>query len=312
MAINISNFNPEKARTFVLEYEDPMVREWVTLLYHRDIENLSISDPAFLAQQKKLLPQLQTGLTTWLEKNKKRLYAFCEVIAYFGYLGLNGTKIPQLVNAIESAFTTFPRKDGAFTNKAGQKRKCPNTAFLRGALALGFSPHSQVKDACLEYLTDIKGAEGACEVRTDGNPCAYVLIKTLRMLNDFPHNWRNRKYHEAVSNIQNYLLSYNLSTADYPRRRPAPNKNWFKYGYFRSYQSSIFEAAEALVLSGVKDHPELEKALEAIGSACINEVTWTPKYIQKAWPLPLETKELGKVYGSPWLTLRGLRITNKS
>jgi hypothetical protein len=130
------------------------------------------------------------------------------------------------------------------------------------------------------------------------------------MLNEYPHNWRNNTYHKAVSNIQDYLLSYRLSTADYPRRRPEPNKNWFKFGYFRSFQSSIFEAAEALVLSGIKDHPELKKTFEVLGSQCINEVTWKPQYFQKAWPLPLETKELGTAYGSPWLTLRGLRIAS--
>ncbi len=103
-----------------------------------------------------------------------------------------------------------------------------------------------------------------------------------------------------------------MSKADYPRRRPAPNKNWFKYGYFRSFQSSIFEATEALILSGVKKHLELSKALALIGSQCVGGVTWKPQYVNPHWPLALEIKAKRKQLGSPWLTLRGLRIIHGS
>jgi hypothetical protein len=310
MSPPIPNFNPDQAKDYVLNYEDPIIRAFVKLLYLRSIEGISTSSPVFLNQQNKLLPHLQPGLGPWIKKNQQRTFlSFQEVLSFFGNLGLNGTRIPELVDAINHTFTAYPRRDGAFIATSGKINKCANTAFLRAAVALGFAEDPRIEEACKKYLESNLGREGECHVRTDGNPCGYVMVRTLRWLNEYPANWRNRDYRMAVKNVQDYLLAYDLSIADFPRRYPKPNKNWFKYGYFRSYQSSIFEAAEALVQSGIIKHPVLQKTLGTIGSSCINEVTWKPTYIQKHWPLKILPPQRGKYVGSPWLTLRGLRIT---
>ncbi|MFX1474613.1 MAG: hypothetical protein ACFFCO_03915 [Promethearchaeota archaeon] len=306
--MEIPGFDPARAKAFVLEYPDPKVRDFVTLLYLRDIEGLDIADSVFLAQQEKLLPHLE-GTWRWLAQNSRRIYALGEAVAFFGYLGLNGTLIPQLVETIDFTFRALPQDDGVFNASGGRKPKCANTAFLNGVLALGFTEHPAVKTACFDYLSFIEGAEGECPVRTDETPCAYVMVKTLHWLNKFPTNWRTSQYQRVLENVQNFLLFYNLSEADFPRSRPRPNTNWFKFGYFRSFQASIFEAAEALAVSGVKRHPELSKTLRVIGDRCVDGVTWKPQYIRKVWPLQLETRQRGKGTGSPWLTLRGLRIT---
>lgn len=310
MTPSIPNFDPALAEDYILSYDEPMICDFVRLLYLRDIQGLSISGSPFLRQQKKLLPYLQKVLGPWIEKNRRRTFlSFHEVMAFFGYLGLNGTKIPELVDAVDHAFTSYPRRDGAFIATSGKVNKCGNTKFLCALLTLGFAEDSRVEQACNEYLETYVGREGGCHVRTDRNPCAYVMVRTLLMLNEYPTPWRNKLHRESVKNVQDYLLAYNLSTADFPRRYPAPNKNWFKFGYFRSYQSSIFEAAEALVQSGVTKHPVLEKTLNVIGSSCINGVTWRPRYIQKHWPITILPPQRGKRAGSPWLSLRGLRIT---
>jgi hypothetical protein len=307
----VPGFDIEKAREYVLNYEPLEIRDFAKLLFYRDIEGVSIKDSSFLRHQNELLPHLDYGLNTWIKKNQKRTFiSFQEVMAFFGYLGLNGTEIPKLVKAIDHTFAQYPRRDGAFIATSGKINKCANTAFLRAALALGFAEDERVKQACAEYLTQNLDQMGACHVRTDNKPCGYVMVKSLRWLNEYPKNWRNKEYHMAVKNIRDYLLGFNLSAADYPRRRPEPNPNWFKFGYFRSYQSSIFEAAEALALSGVKSHPQFQKALEVIGSTLLDNVTWKPQYVKTHWPVLLEIKQRGKFQGSPWLTLRGLRIAN--
>ncbi|MHA2405462.1 MAG: hypothetical protein ACXADB_04435 [Candidatus Hermodarchaeia archaeon] len=309
MAINLPNFNPEKAEDYVRNYDVPTITEFVKLLYLRDIQGVSISESEFLQQQKKVLPILNKGMSPWIEKNRRRTFlSFQEVMAFFGYLGLNGTQIPELVDAVNHAFTTYKRQGGAFIASSGKVNNCGNTNFLRAVLTLGFAEDSRVEQACEEYLDFIFGREGECHVRTDGNPCGYVMVRTLRWLNEYPDTWQDKRYRTAVKNIQKYLLSHDLSTADFPRRNPEPNKNWFKYGYFRSYQSSIFEAAEALVQSGVTKHPVLERTLGVIGSACINGTTWKPRYIQKHWPITILPPQRGQQVGSPWLSLRGLRI----
>jgi hypothetical protein len=312
MPISIPHFNPVKAEEYLRNYDIEEISDFVNFLHMRDIQGIAISSPVFLKHQEKLLPYLEKGLGPWIEKNKKRTFiSFQEVMGFFGNLGLNGTKIPQLVDAVDHAFSKYKRRDGAFIASSGKINKCANMVFLRALLALGFAERADVQQACREYLTSNLGRAGDCHVRTDGNPCAYVMVRTLRWLNEFPQEWRDKDYQAAVENVQNYLLKYDLSTADFPRRRPEPNTNWFKFGYFRSYQSSIFEAVEALVLSGVHDHPVLQNTLNVIGSQCLNEVTWKPRYIQKHWPLMILPAQRGKQAGSPWLTLRGLRITNR-
>lgn len=310
MPVTIPTFDPVKAKEYLENYEVEGIHKFVKLLYLRDINGVPISDPAFLQQQGKLLPYLEKGLGPWIERNRKRTFIhFQEVIGFFGNLGLNGTKIPQLVNAVDHAFANYKRRDGAFIASSGKINKCANMVFLRAVLALGFAERDDVQQVCKEYLTFNLNREGECHVRTDGNPCAYVMVRTLRWLNEFPKEWRDKDYQTAVKNIQDYILAYDVSTADFPRRYPKPNKNWMKFGYFRSYQSSVFEAAEALVLSGVYSHPVLQRTLDVIGSRCINEVTWKPQYIKKHWPLKILPPQRGKQAGSPWLTLRGLRIT---
>ncbi|UCG36975.1 MAG: hypothetical protein JSV64_01485 [Candidatus Bathyarchaeota archaeon] len=310
MSSIIPHFDPVKAEEYLENYDFEEIREFVKLLYMRDIRGVSISDPIFLQQQEKLLPDLEEGLGPWIEKNKKRTFiSFQEVVGFFGNLGLNGTRIPQLVEAVNHAFSNYQRHDGAFIASSGKINQCANTVFLRAVLALGFARRDDIRQACKEYLSFNLNREGECHVRTDGNPCAYVMVRTLRWLNEFPQEWRDRDYQTTVRNIQNYLLANDLSTADFPRRYPEPSKNWTKFGYFRSYQSSIFEAAEALVLSGIHTHPVLQKTLDVIGSYCINRVTWKPQYTRKHWPLKTLPPQRGKHVGSPWLTLRGLRIT---
>ncbi|MFX1565597.1 MAG: hypothetical protein ACFFCH_06365 [Promethearchaeota archaeon] len=310
MSPTIPNFDPELAKEYVTNYDVPEILEFVKLLYLRDIQGTPISGSEFLRQQKNTVPLLQTGMVPWIEKNRKRSFlSFQEVLSFFGYLGLNGTQIPELVDAVDHTFTTYPRRHGAFIASSGKVNQCANTKFLRAVLALGFAKDSRVERACGEYLERNLGHEGECHVRTDGNPCAYVMVHTLRWLNEYPAKWRTKEYHRSVKNIQNYLLAHDLSTANYPRRYPEPNKNWFKYGYFRSYQSSIFEATEALVESGITQHKALKRTLNVIGSTCINGVTWKPQYIQKHWPIKILPPQRGANVGSPWLSLRGLRIT---
>ncbi len=310
MSPAIPYFNTELAKDYVTNYEIPEINKFVNLLFLRDIEEIPIFDSFFLQEQEKLLPSLTKNMSLWIEKNRKRTFlSFQEVMSFFGYLGLNGTQIPELVDAVDHVFRSYKRVGGAFIASSGKINKCGNTAFLRAVLALGFADDPRVEQACMEYLEFIRGREGECHVRTDGNPCGYVMVRTLRWLNEFPLEWRGKNYRASVKNIQDYLLAYDLSSADYPRRKPEPNKNWFKFGYFRSYQSSIFEAAEALVQSGVTKHPVLTRTLDVIGSNCINGITWKPQYIRKHWPINILPPQRGKNIGSPWISLRGLRIT---
>ena len=305
--LEIPNFDIEKAKQYVWNYPVEFVQDFARLLYLRDINGMSISDPKFLAHQDKLIPQLSYALDTWLELNSHRIFVLSESLSYFAYLGLNGTVIPQIDDNIDEAFEKLPRDEHGFTSSGGKKMKCANTIFLASALKLGFADHPEMDEACSEWLEHVENNEGECPIRIDGSQCAYVLVKTLNLLNLFPQKWRRSRYKRVLKNIQDYLLAYDISQADFPRTSPNPNENWMRFGYFRAFQSSIFEAAEALAVSGVKDHRELHETIQVIGNMCVDGVTWKATYDRKSWPLKMEILKKVDTPGSPWLTLRGLR-----
>ena len=149
MSVTIAKFSPDQAEEYISNYEYPIISGFVKLLYLRDIQKVSITDSDFLEKQEKLLPHLKNALGPWIEKNRQRTFiSFQEVISFFGYLGLNGTNIPQLVNAVNHPFLNYKRDDGAFLASSGKINKCANMRFLRAVLALGFAQEDFVKQAC--------------------------------------------------------------------------------------------------------------------------------------------------------------------
>ncbi|MFQ6125935.1 MAG: hypothetical protein ACE5R6_15210 [Candidatus Heimdallarchaeota archaeon] len=315
--VSIPNFSPDKSKEFIKHINSP----FVNLLFQRDIERLPISDLAFLDQQEHLLSedeftnlfarQLDTG--GWLSLSEDRVYnpmyqSTIWHLIYLGYLGLNGTVIPHLTKAVNYCFRNFYDQDEQIFPSVNRRYsgflQCVNAMLLRSLLKMGFADQEEVHEASLAHLDRIHGEEGYCRYKKGGFRCGWGLIKDLLFLNEFPSSWRNKKFSESVKTSQDYLLSYNLSEAKLPRAKLQISRHWLTYAYFRSYHSDIFEAAEALVLTGVKNHRELTKTLKVIGSHCLNRATWKSEYYQPKWPFKLERRA-----PSPWLTLRGLRIT---
>ncbi|MHA2315710.1 MAG: hypothetical protein ACXACF_10600, partial [Candidatus Hermodarchaeia archaeon] len=127
MPVFIPQFDPVKAEEYLRNYDIEEISAFVNLLHMRDIQGLAISNPVFLKRQERLLPHLEKGLGPWIEKNKQRTFiSFQEVMGFFGNLGLNGTKIPQLVDAVDHAFSKYKRRDGAFIASSGKINKCAN------------------------------------------------------------------------------------------------------------------------------------------------------------------------------------------
>jgi hypothetical protein len=248
--------------------------------------------------------QLETGGWLPLDEDQRmhKYHSTPHVLVFFGYLGLNGAIIPQIAKAVDYCMDSLNRdKNGLFVRIGyPEAAECESAMFLRALLRLGFMGQKDVRDVCMAYLGFLYGREGLhCmhHKHLKGNPCIWVLIKDLMLLNEFPQEWRSNDYRQIVKNIQRSLLTRNLSGEDWFGR------NWLKFGYFRNQYSSLFEGVEALTMSRIKNHPELKKALQVIGLRCIDNATWKAEFVQNQWPMLLETRQ-----PSPWLSLRGLRI----
>ncbi|MHA2362585.1 MAG: hypothetical protein ACXAC7_01410 [Candidatus Hodarchaeales archaeon] len=312
----ITNFSPEKAKEFILNHKTPYVK----LLLLRDIDNISINDSKFIKLQDQILQekilsrllakQLKSG--AWVPSDKDGGFGQMHrstiwTLVLLGYLGLNGKIIAQISNAVDYIFDKLFQNDtkifinlGSSWNKFMESH---NASILRSLIKLGFESYSDVYNACMTHLDMIYGKEGLCEYKKGGFKCAWGLTKDLLLLNEFPKSWRTEKYNESVKACQDGLLAFNLAEANYPNYRNLKSPKWFQFMYFRSYHSDIFETIEALVGSGIKDHPVLMKALEAMGEHCIDEKTWNCVHTYN-WQVKFEQKDKP----SPWLSLRGLRI----
>jgi len=106
-------------------FADSTVLEFVKLLYLRDIEGLSISGSAFQRQQEKVLNtlgnvmarQLETG--GWLQvEEDQRMHKYVstpQILVFLGYLGLDGTVVPQISKAVDYCFSNLSRdRNGLF------------------------------------------------------------------------------------------------------------------------------------------------------------------------------------------------------
>jgi len=149
--VKIPNFEPQKATKYIKTQNSP----YVTLLYLRDIENRSITNAEFLTHQNQLLAepdvvalfakQLDTG--GWLPRKDDQVYnpmyrSTIWQLIYLGYLGLNGTTIPQIIKAIDYSFRNFyDQEEGIFPSISRYSGflQCLNGMFLRALLKMGFS-----------------------------------------------------------------------------------------------------------------------------------------------------------------------------
>lgn len=322
--VEIPNFNKEKA----LEYLNSHIQKpFFNLLYLRDIERLPIKDTEYLEEQELLLSQkrisrlfkrrMENG--AWCPPDKEAVWGPMHkstlwILIFLGYLGVNGSVLPDIVESVDYVFDTkFDRNEKAFVSKHkiwGHFMQCQNAMVLRSLLLMGFQERNDVKEACHAHLEKIHGKEGLCKFKKGPQkkdrfilPCGWGLTKDLLFLCTWPENWRGSKFNETIKAIKKHLLSHNLAKGDYPRLNEKPSHKWFKFGYFRSYHSDIFEGAEALILSGVSDHQKLDEALTVIGDRCIDEVTWQCDIVP-TWPIKIEKKE-----PSPWLTMKGLKLS---
>ncbi len=317
--MHIPGFDELEALDFVARDDSPFVQ----LLYLRDIVGASICSERFLKQQHVTLSnraldnllskQLPSG--GWLPAEEESAFGPVYrstgwLLIYFGYLGLNGTEIPALQEAVTYAFRHLYDHDKGLFLSMGRRypgfAPCESAMLLRALLRLGFQDDGRVQGACEHHLAAIHGKEGVCRHKRGDHPCAWGMSKDLLMLNEFPADWRTPAYGQTVETIQDYLLSPHLAEGDFPRSRNSfidHPRHWTGLGYFRSYQSDRFEASEALVQSGVTEHPELQKALDVVGDKCLEGITWQPDYHRCEWPIRLEAN-----VPSPFLSLRGLRI----
>ena len=135
-------------------------------------------------------------------------------------------------------------------------------------------------------------------------PCAWGATKELLALAAVPPRRRTRAQREAIEVGVEFVLSHDLSRADFPTAT-SPSSRWLRFGFPASYSADVLELLLALAELGRVRDPRAGPGLELLLSKQDGEGRWR-----------LETTLNGKMHvdierkGAPskWLTLRALRV----
>jgi hypothetical protein len=192
---------------------------------------------------------------------------------------------------------------------------CLNGNLVWALVALGYGGDARVTRA-VDWLAgaitgdDFRGFNATvpgpgfkCGVNMK-QPCAWGAVKSLRALANLPPGLRTSKVKKATALTVEFLLSRDLSKADYPSTARVSGE-WFKFGFPLSYTSDVLEALLALSEAGYARDPRLKNAIALVLSKRDADGRWALKHSLngKMWA-DIEAK--GKP--SKWITLRALRV----
>ncbi|MFW9777990.1 MAG: hypothetical protein ACFFE8_03985 [Candidatus Heimdallarchaeota archaeon] len=324
--VDIPNFNPVKAEEYLESHAE---KPYFQLLYMRDVLDLGIQNSEYLEKQDRFLSQKrisrfmnkQLNNGSWLEPGKDGVWSPMHkstvwTLLFLGYLGVNGLSLPNIGKAVDYVFATkIHQEEYVFREDHkvwGHFMQCENSMLLRSLLLMGFGEREDVKRASFKHLKRIHGKEGLCyykkgPLKSDRMklPCGWGLIKDLLFLNEWPERWKQPEYKKTISSITRYILSHDLTKADFPRLKQSVSSKWHALAYFRSYYADIFELVEALTPAGKEVRTEIQGLLKSLGSLCQDYVTWICG-ITPTWRIQLEKLQ----EPSPWLTIKGLKLSN--
>jgi hypothetical protein len=209
---------------------------------------------------------------------------------------------PLVRKACESVFEKMQQEDGAFPSKHpgySGLRPCTQGLVSEALLRLGFYP-----DPRLERAVESATSMGYECVYNAGLPCAWGVVKLLRMMAAIPPRQRGSAVNPAIGRGVDLLLSYDLAQANYPCSEGI-SLEWFKLGFPRGFQSDILETLETLACLGCAPAPRLEAAMNWVLSKQKPDGRWCSEFVSP------QAQELGiDRVGKPskWITLRALRV----
>jgi hypothetical protein len=112
---------------------------------------------------------------------------------------------------------------------------------------------------------------------------------------------------KAVDEGVDFLLSQDLSGAEYPSATGQVSPVWFRFGFPLGYHSDVLEALDVLAQLGHGAEPRLQKALEFVLEKQDDEGRWPLEHtLDKTW-----ARFGRKGQPSKWVTLRALSMLAK-
>jgi len=209
---------------------------------------------------------------------------------------------PLVRRACEFLFQTMQRGDGAFPSKHpvySGVRTCAQGLFAGALLRLSPTP-----DPRLERAVEFAAAMDYACVYNGDLPCAWGIVKLLRLMAAIPSHQRSPAVTVAMRRGVDFMLRYDLAQANYPCAE-AISPEWLKFGFPRGYQSDVLETLETLAWSGCTPDLRLEAAVALVLGKRRSDGRWDSEFVSP------RAQEVGIDHpGRPsrWVTLRALRV----
>ncbi|MBN1889895.1 MAG: hypothetical protein JW850_18005 [Thermoflexales bacterium] len=196
---------------------------------------------------------------------------------------------------------------------------CLNGNLLRALIGLGWLEDERVQrvidwqaraitgEGDVRYYRSGTSGAGFCCAANDRLPCAWGAVKAMLALARVPVEKRAPHVEHAVQQGVEFLLSRDLTVADYPMpgRAAKPSGSWFRLGFPLGYITDVLQNLEALCELGQARHPRLQAAGEWLLGKQDQQGRWKNQaaYSGKTW-----TDMEAQGQPSKWVTLRACRV----
>ncbi|MGV8025174.1 MAG: hypothetical protein AB2L18_01295 [Anaerolineaceae bacterium] len=197
---------------------------------------------------------------------------------------------------------SFPRLEGRFVKHQPMDLFCNDALISYGLAGVGVSPQDERMHRALEFLANtLLSGEYGCRFNEDGGPCAWGVVKGLRVFSVIKEAERTESMQRAIQTGAEYLLEQVLVKMDFFLKEGNPfSEHWFRFGFPRSYQADVLQMAFILAKLGYGKDSRLQPVIDFIASKQLPAGGWM---LEETWnQLIVPFTKPSKIKPNQWVT----------
>ena len=313
----------DKVIDWLLEKENPSVRFFtLTKIKKYSPDSGEVQESRDLIMRSGPVPQilaLQNSEGWWGNPEHATMPMYTSTAWQLMVLAELGASIEDhcIEKAVNFVFSHSQDCNGAFPHEGVRWQKkspmdliCNDAMIAWGLIGVGTPIADQRMKLTIGFLANaIYQSDLVCRFNK-GFPCAWGVVKALRVLSIIPEKDQTPKIVQAVNKAVEFILSYDLSKADFPTKPGGKvSGHWFKLGFPRSYQTDFFQTTKILVDLGHAKDKRIAPAVKYIRSKMLPDQTWPLEDTIHKTLIPFLKKS--KRLPSKWTTWQALYILSE-
>jgi hypothetical protein len=304
----------DKVIDWLLEKENPSVR-FFTL---SKIQDLPVSDPLIIKSKKEIINSdpvikllaIQDQGGWWGNSDQVTMPMYTSTVWQLIILAELGASVehPAIRKAVDFVFASAQDSQGAFPHEGSRFQKqspmdliCNDAMIAWGLIGAGTPANDPRMKKSIDFLTNTLAAgDFRCRFNK-GAPCAWGIVKGLRVLAAVPKPQRSQEIERAILKAVQFILGEDLSKASYPTKPGGKvSGHWFKLGFPRSYQTDILQTLMVLSDLGYASDDNLIPAIKFLQTIKLPDGTWPLEETFSKWLVPFLKKSSRQP--SKWIT----------